>query len=257
MVDIIGYATANPIVTIIVALVLVVALFIIAKRFGFDPKEVLQYIKEFIASLKSSGDNPTPGPTPDPTPDPIITPPGVEIKTADFFGRGVFTAAVMKPDVWESALGGHGKFEYRNWGDNEALYTILIVTKDGLVASSNCMYRLADNTVITVAGKGTDPFFPKNPKTVMEEYNEMRASATPYKYMFSEFGNRLDMKFIITFGPAVGMEKYALYQAGDPSVVGYVNNYMDMAMENAMKIPVEVQYEVCRDIFAVLFNYDV
>lgn len=256
MVDIIGYAAANPIITVIVALVLVVALFYIAKRFGFDPKEILQFIKEFLANMKA--DDPEPNPEPEPTP---VTPIGVEIKTADFFGRGVFTAAVITPLAWEAALGGKGKFEYRMWSDNEALYTVLVNTKDGLIFSTQCMYRLTDNTIVTIVKAGTDPFFPKPEKTMIERYNEMWNGVdgkppAPCKYMMDEF-NRLDVNLCIVFGPVIGLDKYAKYQAGDASTISYVENMLSTALDSAQRDPIDAQRAGCRKIFAVLFNFSV
>lgn len=235
MIDIVGYAAANPLISAVVALVVIVGGVYVGKK----------YIK--------LGGKTEPTPDPEPIPDPVYT--GVEIKTADFFGNGSFTAAVFDPAAWEKALGGKGKFEYRVWGDNENLYTVLVKTKDGLVYSKTCMYRLGDNTVVTTVKAGTDPFFPKQ-KTVMEQYNEMWVSPSPYKYMMTEF-NRVDVNLCIVFGPTKGIDNYAKYKAEDVEIVGYVKNLLPLALANAQKEPVELQRVGCRQIFAALFNYKV
>jgi hypothetical protein len=96
---------------------------------------------------------PTKTVTPAPTQTPAKTSPdGITIGPVNL-GNGQFTAAIIDPAKWRA---GGGKIEMRTWSDNEDLYTVMLRNSKGeLEYSSQCMYRLKDNTLISVHD---DPF---------------------------------------------------------------------------------------------------
>lgn len=155
-----------PTAIAILGIVIILALYIAARYFNvpISISELLAALKELLAILKKE-DTPTPEPEPDDPIDPYVppeppTPPqpnweGVEIKKADFFGRGEFTAAVIaNPIVWKN---GGGNIEVRTPRDDESLYDIVCVSTQGYYYwESQGRYRLEDNTVIALVA---DPFW--------------------------------------------------------------------------------------------------
>lgn len=221
---------------------------------------IVQAIIAIIKKLFGGSNNtaaPTPAPVPAPTPNPM-NPAGVSIQTGNFFGNGSFTAAVIDPRTWKN---GGGKYEIRTWGDYEPLYTILVISSGGYLYNNQAMYRLADNTVVTIS---PDPFQiePKpTPPDYWKLWAEIAAAEKPLKYYVERYGakaqNQVLFKLEIVFGvnTAGTQDMYNKYLAGNAAVKAYVDiddpntASLSMAVRNGYDLPREVQAGKAKDLF--------
>lgn len=164
--------------------------------------------------------------------------------------------------AWEASVPKEKRFEYRQWGDNEPLYTILM--PDGSY-NKNSMYRLnvdngrPANTVVTLVLEGIDPLTGYVPNT-QDMWDEIKASDKPiYTFLdkmdvYEALAQRPQedpVLYELEFqnGLVLGEEKYNAYKAGDAGVTSDVKNVLPLFIANVEASDVKQQTDLLLPVF--------